>query len=254
MSAERAAGSSASEPWYVTAFGAAYRDVYAHRDLESARHEARWLVEHGVRGRVLDLCCGFARHTLALRELGCDAFGLDLSEELLAQAARLPNPERLAGRLVRGDARSLPFADASFAAIVMLFSSFGYFDVPEDERVLSAVARVLAPDGVAVFDLMNPARVRAHLVPASRREERGLVVAERRRIEGAGRLVVKDVELAYSDGTTRSWTERVRLYEPDEVDRLLRANGLCSARRFGAFDESAYSPTAPRQLVLARRA
>ena len=62
-----------TQAWFEEAFRDDYRAVYPHRDLEAARPEVRWLVERGARGRTLDLCCGFGRHTLLLRESGVDA-------------------------------------------------------------------------------------------------------------------------------------------------------------------------------------
>jgi len=132
---------SAEEPWYVTAFRGGYREVYPHRDLAAARREAAWLVDRGVRGRVLDLCCGFGRHSLALTELGCDVFGLDRSIELLRQAHADPAIRAVAPRLVQGDARVLPFADASFDVVLSIRF---LFHVPRELRpaILAEMARV----------------------------------------------------------------------------------------------------------------
>lgn len=254
MSEKFAPGAAVDPPWYVAAFGSAYRDVYAHRDLDAARSEARWLLERGVHGRTLDLCCGFARHTLALRELGCDAFGLDLSAELLARSRELPSAERIRGRLVRGDARVLPFERASFGSVVMLFSSFGYFDLLGDSQVVAEISRVLDEDGLLVLDLMNPSYVRARLVASSRREDPGRVVEERRSLDESGRVVTKHVDLSYASGERRSWTERVRLYEAAELDVVLRDHALRTSAVYGDYDGSAHSSSSPRQLVVVRRA
>lgn len=243
---------SGEEPWYVAAFRSGYRAVYPHRDVASARKEARWLVEHGVRGRVLDLCCGFGRHTLALFELGCDVHGVDLSMDLLREAAAGDDTRRIAHRLVRGDARAVPFRSATFDSVVVLFSSFGYFGDDGDAAMLGEVARLLVPGGTAVLDLMNPERVREALVPSSRDERAGRVVDERRRLEDGGRRVVKEVRVE-EGGSSRAWTERVRLYAPEEVDAMLRERGLELVARAGDFDATPYGPRSSRQIVLARR-
>jgi len=246
--------SSPGRPWYEQAFGAEYRWVYPHRDVESARPEVAFLLAQGVGGRVLDLCCGFARHSLLLREAGVEAYGLDLSAELLAAARDLPDWERhLRGRLVRADMTRLPFARSSFDAVVSLFSSFGYLGVDGDGRVLVEIARVLRPGGLAILDLMNPERVRASLVRASVRRGAGFEVRERRSLEDGGRWVVKEVELRLDSGSVRQWREVVRLYEQREVERMLAGAGLDSAGSWGDFDASAEGPLAPRRIVAARR-
>jgi len=244
---------SADEPWYVRAFRAEYLEVYPHRDAAAARAEVRWLVEQGVRGRVLDLACGAGRHSAALAEAGQEVLGLDLSEDLLRAARGAEYGPRIAGRLVRADARALPCAAAAFDAVVMLFSSFGYLGPDGDTLVVREIARVLRPGGVCVLDLMNPAQVRAGLVPHSTRERAGLKVDERRRLEESGRFVVKDVTLTHASGELRRWTERVRLYEEAEVRSLLDHAGLRVGAVHGDFGPLPAAPGAPRLIVVARK-
>jgi len=239
-------------PWFDSAFEAGYLELYAHRDLAAARAEVGGLLARGgggAGGALLDLGCGSGRHLLALRERGLDAWGLDRSRELLARSA----PE-LRERVVRGDFRALPFRGGAFAAVWMLFSSFGYFDEAENERALAELARVLAPGGTAVLDLMNPARVRATLVPRSTTRRGTIVLDEARHLERDGTRVVKDVVARADDGGERRWREDVRLYEPGEVAGLLARVGLVPLRSEGDFDGRAFAADAPRQIVWAARA
>ncbi|MCK6445096.1 MAG: class I SAM-dependent methyltransferase [Planctomycetes bacterium] len=259
-SAERAATAPSShaegrsERWFEAAFRADYLRVYPHRNVEAAVREVEFLLAHGVRGSVLDLCCGFGRHTLLLRGAGVRAFGLDLSFDLLRAARTLDGyGERLRGRLVRADAMAIPFGSGRFDAVVNLFSSFGYFGDEGDARVLREVERVLAPGGLAVFDLMNAERVRRELVPHSRRNEAAFVLDERRTLSESGRRVVKDVDLAFADGRRLAWREDVRLYDCAEFDRLLADHGFSRLETFGDFDGRAHDAHSPRMLVFARR-
>jgi SAM-dependent methyltransferase len=243
---------ASERPWYDAAFEADYLALYPLRDLAAARFEAGALIERGLRGVVLDLGCGFGRHVLALRERGLEAFGLDRSLDLLAHAHELEGGV-LRGRLVRGDSRALPFRERVFDGVVLLFSSFGYFEDDENACVLGECARVLKPGGVLVLDLMNPARVRATLVPESRSERGGMVLVERRSLARDGRRVRKEVTLTRADGSGRSWREDVRLYEAAEVAALLAAAGLEHLRSEGDFDGVDSGPETPRQIVWARR-
>jgi SAM-dependent methyltransferase len=86
--------------------------------------------------------------------------GLDLSEDLLAEAkARSPNLPG-APTYLRSDMREIPFFE-QFEAVVSLFTSFGYFDDrTDDEKVLEGAARALVPGGRLLLDLPNPAQVR----------------------------------------------------------------------------------------------
>jgi len=236
-----------AEPWFVEAFRADYLDVYPHRDLASARQEVGYLAERGVGGRVLDLCCGTGRHCVAMRERGIDAFGLDLSLDLLRRA------RGLAGRILCGDARSIPCADASFGAVVSLFSSFGYFGAEGDRGVLREAARVLLPRGHLVIDLLNPAQVRARLVPSSVVLRGSLRIEERRSLAGDGRRVVKEVRVQGEDGSSRSWREDVLLYDVPDLQAILPGTGFELLHTHGDLDGSPLSPDSPRQILWLRR-
>lgn len=242
-----------SRAWWEEAFGADYPSIYPHRDLPSARREVAFLVEHGVRGRVLDLACGFGRHTAAFLERGIDAIGADYSAELLRAARGLEGSERLRGRLVRADARALPFAEASFDAVTLLFSSFGYFGADGDAAVLHQCARAVRRGGLVALDLMNPARVRDDLVPESRTQRGPAVAIETRELADGGRRVIKSVELRFPDSRVRRWREDVRMYEPHEIDELLADARLATVERHGDFDGAPFGSRAARQIVLARR-
>ena len=94
-------------------------------------------------GRVLDLGCGVGHsyRLLAPRE----TVGLDVSADVLAGQDR---------ETVVSDMRALPFPDTSFASVVSVQS---LEHVPDPERVLAEVVRVLEPEGVGV--LVTPNRL-----------------------------------------------------------------------------------------------
>ncbi|MEL6715029.1 MAG: class I SAM-dependent methyltransferase [Planctomycetota bacterium] len=246
-------------PWYEEAFRDDYRELYAHRNLGAARAETEWLAREvlaPVAGPVLDDCCGFGRHSLALRERHVPVVGIDLSFDLLAASAELPRAdELLRGRLARADMRSLPFAEGTFGAVLNLFTSFGYLGDEDDARALAEMSRVLAPGGTLVMDLMNPTVVRDGLVPHSIEERAGHRLESRRSLHDGGRRVVKAVRITLPDGGERAWKESVRMYEPDELDEALGRASLAPLQRVGDFSGSPFQAgDSGRQIVVARRA
>ncbi|WP_088318536.1 class I SAM-dependent methyltransferase [Kineosporia sp. R_H_3] len=112
--------------------------------------------------RVLEVGSGAAQCARWLAARGADVVALDLSMGMLAEGRRLGTPGP-AGRtdarpvgLVQGDARVLPFADASFD---LAFSAYGAVPfVADPQRVMADVARVLRPGGRWVFSLTHPVR------------------------------------------------------------------------------------------------
>lgn len=131
-------------------------DVWAHfyRAGPMARllgHVQRKLIEQvGIsRGAlVLDLGCGPGDGARLIASLGGVPVGLDYSEGMVRKARGEP---QLVGRLLRGDAGHLPFADASFDTVVCT-NSFHHY--PRHVAALREMRRVLKPGGV--LGLVDP--------------------------------------------------------------------------------------------------
>jgi len=107
----------------------------------------------GIRAstRVLDLCAGLggpARFVASRR--GCAVVAVELNPGRASGAARLT---RLVGlgkqvRVVRGDARALPFAAGRFEAVI---SQEALLHIGDKAGVLGEIHRVLAPGGRLAF-------------------------------------------------------------------------------------------------------
>jgi SAM-dependent methyltransferase len=92
-------------------------------------------------GRVLDLGCGTGHSYTELDPR--ETVGVDVEPQALAGQSRETHV---------ADMRELPFADGAFASVVSIQS---IEHVPDPDRVLAEVGRVLAGDGRAVFVTPN---------------------------------------------------------------------------------------------------
>lgn len=157
-----------SKPWYATWFDTQfYKLLYAHRDGQEALQLVDWLerdLQINPPAHVLDLGCGRGRHSIALAKRGFTVTGLDLSEQSLKDAREKADQADVLGSVtfLKGDMREpLP---TTFDGIFNLFTSFGYFVNPaDDRRVLEAVATMMEPNGWFVMDTMNPTWVVSNL-------------------------------------------------------------------------------------------
>jgi len=106
-------------------------------------------------GRCLDLGCGTGIAIPVLVRLGWTVVGLDVSEAMLARAAEREG----ASELVRGSGESLPFSDASFDAVVSLWT---HTDADDFAAMMMEAARVLRPGCPLVYVGAHPCFVGPH--------------------------------------------------------------------------------------------
>lgn len=230
--------------WFESWFDEDYLRLYAHRDEAEAKlavETALRVAPELARGPVLDLACGSGRHLAALRGQNPEAFGLDLSPSLLAQADPGLRPW-----LVRGDMRRIPVREGALAALCMWFTPFGYFDDAANQTLLRNVADRLRPGGVLWMDYLNPEAVRANLVAQETLEREGMRAEITREFEG--NRIVKRIRIDRPGGSPREAVESVRIYGPGELRALAGECGLMLRESLGSYDGAPFRATSPRWI------
>lgn len=102
--------------------------------------------------RVLDIGCGYGRHSFAAIRRGARTVALDLADaelkDVLATFAAMsetePLPEESSGAVVNANALSLPFADSSFDHVI---ASEVLEHIPDDTDAMAEISRITKPGG-----------------------------------------------------------------------------------------------------------
>lgn len=238
-------------PWWRTYFDDVWFDLHDPLFGEAAtRREVAGMIEllglhHGA--RVLDAPCGWGRHTGLLGDAGCDAFGADLSFDLLRRAPA-DGP-----RYAAADIRELPFADASFDAVINVFTSLGLFlDDDEDIAALREARRVLRPGGALLLESMHRDDVVAHYAERDTWSlPDGTEIRVRRRFDPVTGISHERLQWRRGEERGRK-THSLRLRTATGIDALLRAAGFHDVAYFGDWDGSPFQHRASSLIAVAR--
>lgn len=104
--------------------------------------------------RVCSVACGQGREARYLASRGALVTAVDLSEELVARARAYEEADPLGISYLQGDAQTLEgLACESFDGAVCYMA---LMDIPDLERAVQSVARVLGPAGWFVFVITHP--------------------------------------------------------------------------------------------------
>ena len=200
---------------------------------------------------ILDAGTGTGRHALELAEAGYLVTGLDHAATLLT-AARSASGGRPWPRFVQGDYDRLPFAEASFDAVLCLGSSLGYQGEAGDRAALAEFRRVLRPGGRLVIETFHRDELRQAL-PAH--EERLLAGGARlrfsRSFDASVGVLREEQQLVRPTGAETLRSYEVRLYRPGELCLLLHRAGFANVSYHGRLAPSPRAGSSAPLVVLA---
>lgn len=206
-----------------------FYETFLTDELSDRQADLLWrLLELAPGMDVLDLACGHGRIANRLAARGARVTGLDRSSVFLERARR--DAGELDVDYVEGDMRELPWEE-QFDAVVIWFTSFGYFDDEGNRRVAAEAREALKPGGRLAIGIHSRDALVKGFLPATVIERDGDLMVDRHRFDvltGRGeseRFVVRA-------GKVRRTQFSVRAYTYTEIRDLLLDVGFASVEVF----------------------
>lgn len=243
--------------WWDDFFDADYLNVYHAADVRSAQKEADFVREalKLQRGqRLLDICCGYGRHTILLARAGLKVTGFDRSRFFLSKARRDAKKAGVDLTLVEGDVRSMSF-DPVFDATINMFTAIGYFENEEENyQVVARAAAALKPGGRFFLDTINRDAIVRDYQHGLWQEIKGGVSVETPTPDWTRSRLNVTRRLIFNNGRRREQKFSLRIYSLADVVGMFERAGLEVTATFGRFDGSKYTLDSPRIIVVGRKA
>lgn len=206
----------------------------------------------GRKGRILDVPCGFGRHSLELARRGHRVTGVDLSAEFIAEARQAARAAKLKAEFLEGDMRRLRL-DGTFDLACCLGNSFGYMEFDDMTAFVRAVARALKPGGKFVIETGMAAE---SVLPAIKEREWWqvediLFAVENRYQADVSCLETEATFIRNGKTEVRKWWHWV--YTVGEIRRMLGQAGLEVCGLFSGPDGQPYKAGSHGLIVVAEK-
>lgn len=238
---------AAETAWPTLHYGRALARIHHEHFGMTARAAARELILRlkaaGVTGgRVVELAAGSGILSRAVTEAGFDAWGVDISPDMLGIArAEAPRATFMQGSLWSVE---LP----ACVAVTAVGEAFSYAADPAAGSAalasrLAAIHRALAPGGLLLFDVAGPGRSGPSGARRSfwAREDACLGLSEHEHPDGRLERAITVFTRQGALFRREEETHLLRLYSPDAVAELLQRAGF-SCERLPGYDDFTTGP------------
>lgn len=241
--------------WWEDLFDKHYLEVYAHLEPGTTKEvdSVVKLLDLKPKAKILDLCCGYGRHSVELAQRGFEVTGYDLTKIFIDRAKETSKNLGLQIEFLEGDMRELPFKN-KFDAVINMFTSFGFFDQEEDDlKVLKGVSKALKPNGLFFLDTINREHLIRNFRPKHWMKKKGFVILEEIFLDlFLGRLE-NSRTLIFEDNIRKEYSISLRIYSLSELIKLLKDAKLSLEGVYGNFNLREYTIDSPRMIVVARK-
>jgi SAM-dependent methyltransferase len=214
--------------------------------VESTSREVDFTIQAlGLTGseRILDLACGFGRHSLELARRGYAVVGVDITPAYVQEAHRRASQERLAAEFVCADLREVSYHDEFDVVLNLADGAIGYLENDQENlKVFDRLAAALRPGGKHLMGMCNASHARRHF-PRRHWElgSRSLSLADFAWDNATSRMIYTAHSFRLGQVLNRpkaappAW---IRLYTLQELREILSQRGLEVKQAFGGYDAS----------------
>lgn len=236
-------------------------DIRDQSWVEDTNRQVDFLVKTlGLKGgeKILDLACGFGRHSLELARRGFCVTGVDITAEYVNFANALAEKEGLNARFLCLDIRQVPFENEFDVVLNMADGAVGYLENDrENEKIFDVVSRALKPGGKHFMDIMNGGYARTHF-PCKFWDagDRGLTLSLFEWDEASKSLLYGQRDYPYGETLTKpefSEGNPIRLYTLEELRELLGWREMAVVKSFADFTGRPSGDNGIQLLVYSRK-
>lgn len=148
--------------------------VHLNSDLDLGSRKAgtidstvKWILNHTKQKQliILDLGCGPGLYSEKLTEKGHKVTGVDFSSNSIEYAKKEAKKKKLDIIYLKENYLDLNLEENSFDLVILIFTDFGPLLPKERDQLLVNVKKVLKPDGIFIFDVLNDKNIENKISP-----------------------------------------------------------------------------------------
>lgn len=191
--------------------------------------------------RILDLGCGYGRHSLELAKRGCSVVGVDITKDYVEDANKNARIENLSAEFILSDIRDINFAGEFDIVLNMADGALGYLENDEENlKIYQVAAKALKSKGKQLIDICNAGYAKKYF-PTRNWEigENAISLADFDWDDEKSLMYYGGLEIKFQKDLQRPLEiicNPTRLYGIPELTEIYKDNGMKYLEYFGNFN------------------
>lgn len=246
------------EDWYKEGWTL---DIKNHSWTEETKLQIDFLIHTlhlSGNERILDLACGFGRHSLELARRGFSVVGVDLTKAYVEDAILQAKSEHISAEFFHKDIRDIDFREEFDVVLNMADGAIGYLEnEKENLKIFDVVAKALRPGGKHVMDIMSADYADTHF-PCNLWDmgEKGITLSKFEWDKESKIMLYGQNDFSYGDVLTSPCFEKgdpLRLYHREEIRQIMKERNMKVKQVFGKFDGTPANENEIQMIVISEK-
>jgi SAM-dependent methyltransferase len=220
-----------------------------------------WKDRCATKKDVLELACGTGRIINEIVVEGMNAYGIDISKDMLSIAIQKAIQKNKKVKYIEADITNFEI-NSKFDVIFLGCNSIGHILTNKEfSMLLKCVKRHLKYDGIFIIDVFTPSISILHKADGSYKnmmdfnnENNSKILVEDCSIYNPGSQILKSTWRYYTEGQEliREEVFIIKMYFPAELDALLEMNGFEIVNKYGNYLGEDYSKSQSKQILITK--
>lgn len=241
-----------------TYFDGQYKDIWKALIPEMLTvKETEFFIDHfklSPADKILDLMCGYGRHTLALSRKGFAVAAVDNSTAYIREIAEAIDREKLPATVLQADIAGYIPQAGKFRLAICMGNSLNFFDREDAQKILKRVSNALLPGGYLVINTWSLAEIAyRQFTEVSDGETAGTQIHSISRFLFRPDRIESETQMKLPNGEIEIRNAIDYIFSINEMEALLKECGFSLEEIYSIPGRKKFTLGDPRAYLIARK-